>query len=99
MDKDQFHNAIKQQDLHILEVSDSPPGVLEKTARDSQFVDFVFARVHSDRYNTSAYVAYGSPVELDSQAATLGMAKQIAAYFMREVARLETERAMSETNV
>lgn len=97
MDKEQFFNAVRQQDLHILDVSSNPPDKLVKLVRESEYKDHLFAKVHSERFGENVYVALGFPYVLEPALMGKGMVRNVAVLLMRELARVETERAENES--
>ena len=96
MDKEQFFNLIKRQDLHILEVTETPYPVYESLISDSGYKDYVFAKVHSERYKEPCFICVAVPFGLDHNTMNKGLARELAARFMTELYNQEAERAKSE---
>ena len=96
MDKSQFFNLIKRQNLHILEVTDTPYPVYEQLVVEDDSPDYVFAKVYSERYKAPCYLCISVPFGLDGDTMTKGLARELAARFMQELYNQEAERAKSE---
>lgn len=97
MDRQQFNNAIKHQDLHILDVSSSPPDMYVDLVRKSDYVDYIYAKVVSERFCDSAYIAIGLPFKLTELNMNIGMARQMAARILNEMLELENKREKAES--
>ena len=97
MDKSQFFNLIKRQNLHILEVTDAPYQVYERLIEESDYADYVFGKVYSERYKEPCFICIAVPDELTEQTMGKGLARELAARFMTELYNQEAERAKSES--